>query len=707
VSSAIAARVRAVPAAAVRAVPAWAWLAGIVAVSAGVRYAFARRLPAPWIMVDELIYSELAKSFAETGGFLLRGVAAGGGYGLVYPALISPAWLLFDAVPDAYAAAKVINSVVISLAAVPAYALARRLVAEPLALLAAALSVALPSLLYAGTLMTENAFYPIFLAAALALVRALERPTAVRTLVFLALAGLAFLTRAQAVVLVPALATAPLALVVVRGGVRPTLAAYRTLYGVLAGGVALVLLAQLVRGRSLESLLGAYSSTAESGYDLGAVAKWLVYHLAELDLYLGVLPFAAFLLLLALARRLARDEQAFVVAAASISFWLLLVVAAFASEHTFPPRIEERNAFYLAPFFLIALLALVERGLPRPRPVAAVAAVTAALLPAILPYESLIGVQARSDTFALLTLWSVNVEGVPLGAMGLFVAGCGLLLGALFLLVPARYALVLPGVVLAYFAVSLQPIEASAHGIREASVGALFQGITAPRPDWIDAAVGSKADVAVVWSGRTDAFTVWENEFFNRSVGPVYHLSGPVPSGLAQEQLRIDPDDGLLRDPRGRAVTAPYALVDDSVRLVGREVARDEPKGLAVLAVDGPLRTTTYVGGVYEDSWSTRAVTYKRFRCAGGSLTVTLGSDPKLFSRPQKVIAISRSRVVGRASVPPGGTRAFTVPLRRGAGGNCVVRFLLGNTAVPADVQPGSDDFRALGVRFLAFDYTE
>ena len=57
----------------VRAVPTWVWVGGLVVVSAGIRYALARRIVAPWIMVDELVYSELAKSFADTGHFLLRG----------------------------------------------------------------------------------------------------------------------------------------------------------------------------------------------------------------------------------------------------------------------------------------------------------------------------------------------------------------------------------------------------------------------------------------------------------------------------------------------------------------------------------------------------------------------------------------------------------------------------------------------------------
>jgi hypothetical protein len=74
----------------VRAVPAWAWVAGIIVLSAAIRFLLARRMVAPWIMVDELIYSELAKSFAEHGRFLIRDIPAGSSYGLVYPARTGP-----------------------------------------------------------------------------------------------------------------------------------------------------------------------------------------------------------------------------------------------------------------------------------------------------------------------------------------------------------------------------------------------------------------------------------------------------------------------------------------------------------------------------------------------------------------------------------------------------------------------------------------
>src|SRR5205814_133175 len=184
----------------------------LVAGSAVIRYDLSRRMVAPWIFVDELIYSELAKSFAATGHFLVRG-HGGFDVGVVYPALISPAYRIFGPVPDACAAAKAIGCVLMWLAAVPACLLARRVLGRPLSLLAALLAVSVPSLVYTGTLMTENAFYPLFLVAALALVACLERPTVLRQVLVLAACGVCYLTRTQAVALVPALLTAPILLV--------------------------------------------------------------------------------------------------------------------------------------------------------------------------------------------------------------------------------------------------------------------------------------------------------------------------------------------------------------------------------------------------------------------------------------------------------------------------------------------------------------
>src|SRR4051812_23888642 len=284
-------------------------LGGLVAVSAVVHYMLALLVPAPWIFADELRYSELAKSFASTGHFAIRGVP-GSGLGPLYPMLISPAWALFTDVPDAYIAVKAINAVAISLAAVPAYLLARRLLPRSWSLVAAGLSVMLPSTVYAGTIMTENLFYPLFVGASLMIVLALERPTAAHQLGALGLIGLAFLTRTQGIALVPAFVTAIGAVCItdaldersrfraVRRGLRGFLATWTA----LATAFVAVLCLEALRGRSVLSDFGDGQGSLQQNYNLGAVAKWFLYHLAELDLYVGVLPFAAFLILIAHVR---------------------------------------------------------------------------------------------------------------------------------------------------------------------------------------------------------------------------------------------------------------------------------------------------------------------------------------------------------------------------------------------------------------------
>jgi hypothetical protein len=690
-------RPRAVSAALVRSVPVAAWLAGLVALSVLARYGVGRRMVAPWIMVDEIVYSELARSIAESARLLVRGEPVGSlAYGVVYPGLLSPAFLL-DSLTSAYAAAKAINAVVISLAAVPAYLLARRVLTTGYALAAALLTVAVPSMFYAGTIMTENAFYPVFLTAALALVAALERPTAGRVVLFLLAAGVAYLTRAQAVLLVPAALTAPLLLAAWSRRAR-TLLEFRWLYGGIAAAAAVALAAAAARGNGPLALLGAYRAATSHDYSAVETARWLLYHLAELDLYVGIAPFAALLLLLALAPRLERHEQAFLAAAAALAGWLLLQVAAFATQPSVL-RIEERNMFYLAPLFFVALLLWIRRGAPRPLPALVLAGGTAAVLPAFIPYARLIDVPATSDTLGLLPLWWLHLQGVALDRIWIVVTAGAAAIALLAALLPRRSLAALPVLVLLLYTAAAQPIDAR---MRTASVGALFQGITRPERDWVDEAVGRDAEVAVLWTGATDRLTVHENEFFSRSVGRVYHLEQPVPGGLPQTPVAIDRADGSLLTPNDSSVATPYLLTDESLPLAGRVVARDRLKTLWLLRLDGAARVSGLMDGVYDDLWSGRTFAYTGFDCRGGRLLLRLQSDARLFNRPQTVTAAIGGRVVATKRVRPDEDETvFSVPLR---GDRCVVRFSTTPTAVPARTQSTSDDTRRLGVRVLSFE---
>src|SRR5205085_12021354 len=104
--------------------------------------------------------------------------------------------------------------------AVPAYAIARRVLSQRAALVAAALSVVLPSSIYTSNIFTETACYPIFVMCALLMLRALERPSATRQLLVVGACVVAFLTRAQAVVLLPSYLLAALVVAVVANAGR-------------------------------------------------------------------------------------------------------------------------------------------------------------------------------------------------------------------------------------------------------------------------------------------------------------------------------------------------------------------------------------------------------------------------------------------------------------------------------------------------------
>lgn len=679
-------------------VPVWALLAALVTASFLLRLWLGSKQLGPFILVDELIYSEVARSIADGSGLLVRGehysVAS-----VLYPLLISPAYALSDSLVTAYAVVKGINALLMSLAAVPAYLVGRRVLPPRLAFLGAGLAILLPSLVYSGSVMTENAFYPAFLLAAWQLVRVLERPTPGGQLLLLGLCAICVLIRVQGIAVVLAALTAPLLLRVV--GRRP-LRPFAPLYALVLGGGLLLAGLQLARGASLSALLGTYAVVGESGYDAGSVLRFLLWHVEELDLYVGVLPVAATIVLLGRWRSLDAPAQAFLAAAVALLGWIVLVVAAFASR--FANAIEERNMFVVAPLLLIALLVWVDRGAPRPRTLATLAAFVAALLPAYFPYERFIESKARSDTLMLIPLWNLQDEiTLPRVDEVVYLAALGAAL--LFLLVPRRLALVLPLVVGAYFVVALRPIATGSHGVRIASAGAVFTGIGSTHRDWIDRAVPDGAEVAVLWTGRTDRFTVFQNEFFNRSVGRVYTIGGALPGNLPETPVRVDETSGVVERTDGSPVETGYVLTDGSIAPAGVVVATDAVRGLTVYRVPGRIVSTTSVEGLEADGWSGPTLTYRRVDCAGGTLTVSIRSDPSLFPRPQTVRAFVAGKQVASAFVRPTVARTLEVPLTPRAG-SCEVEFRVEPTAIPAEVTNGANpDDRELGIRFDAFDY--
>ena len=191
----------------------------IVALSASLWTVLAAETTIPRVLGDELIYSGLGKSLAEHGSYLLRG-DPDTGHSLLYPLLISPAYGLTRNGVDAHVAVQTLNAVLFSLTAVPAYFLARRVVAHGLATLVAVLAVMNPWGGFSAWVMTESAFYLLFTIFALVLVLALERPTISRQLVVIGLIVALAAIRTQAAVIPAAVIAAVLVVGVSRRAIE-------------------------------------------------------------------------------------------------------------------------------------------------------------------------------------------------------------------------------------------------------------------------------------------------------------------------------------------------------------------------------------------------------------------------------------------------------------------------------------------------------
>jgi 4-amino-4-deoxy-L-arabinose transferase-like glycosyltransferase len=146
-------------------------LAAIVTVSTCVRFALARNSPIPWLMPDELVYAGLGRQLAE--GQVTPSLWA---YGPLYPLLIAPFERLLSP-QRAFEAIQLFNAGAFSLAAVPAFSLARRVLSRDRAIAAAAFVLLVPGGFYTSRAMTEAVAYPLALCALLAIVRAVERQT--------------------------------------------------------------------------------------------------------------------------------------------------------------------------------------------------------------------------------------------------------------------------------------------------------------------------------------------------------------------------------------------------------------------------------------------------------------------------------------------------------------------------------------------------
>jgi hypothetical protein len=594
-----------------------------------VRVWLADKIATPWIMVDELIYSDLARSFADSGKLVVRGQDLGL-YAVGYPLLISPAWLS-GSVESAYTIAKVINVAVLSLAAIPVYLWARRLVSPLGAVTAVVLTLLMPSLLYGGTLMTENAYFPAFVFACFALARALERPSVLSQALALGAFGLAGAIRLQAgafVLIAPAAVALKLVLDV-RAGQRfdPVVALRRYLLLVAAAPVAALAYVGLTvaRGRPISSTLGSYGDVATAHYSLGGGAHWLSQHLGDLVLSSGVFPVSALLVLLGLALwRGAREpaDRAFLAVATIATAVTLVQVAFFASR--FSLRIEERNFFAVVPLLLIALVVWIERGLPRPLLVVVPAVILPALFVRALDLPGLLNVSIMSDTFSLIPLLRLSDKfsgGIP--TVETLTTTAAFAAALTFALVPRRVGgLLLPALVGVYFVLGSYSVFGA---IRDYS-RQVAATATPTDQSWVDESLGGHDRAAYLLTGADPsaaATVLWQTEFWNRDVGPMITLIDE-PGGLRELRTGIDRVSGRLALPPP-ARSPAYVVAPAGVDLAGNVVER---RGrLSLYHVEQPLRLRSATDGISPDGWAATDAVYSRYVGRGGKVEVSVSRE--------------------------------------------------------------------------------
>ncbi|HEY7003488.1 MAG TPA: hypothetical protein VH281_04350 [Gaiellaceae bacterium] len=648
--------------------------AGLVLVAIVFRVLLSRRMPGPWIMADEVTYSELAKSFAESHRMLYHGRPRT--FQTIYPVFVSPAWLA-DPIPTAYGIAKGLNAVLMTLAAVPFWFWARRLMPAVHAFVALVLFLLLPAFIYTNEIMTENLAFPAVLLALFTIAVALERPTPWRQLLAVAAIGFACLARLQSLVLLIGLPTAVLLKGLLdaqaAGARRPwraMLAVVRQFawaLGIILVGAIGYLVFKFAQGASPSAVLGTYEGT-QSGYSVSGVARWFVLHVAELPYSVGLIPVCAFIVLAGSALRRGAvttpAQRAFLAVSLGVAPWMILQVAAFASRFSF--RVEERNMLYLGPLFLLALLLWIAEGLPRPPVLTAVAAVVPFVLLVSLPLDTLLNVSIRSDTFSFSPL--LRLESRLSGGLTdvrIVLALGGIVAAVAFVSLPRRYAapVFVVGVAL-FLAVSSKSAFGGARGLALGARAA--PGAT--DVNWIDDRLGSDESVVFV-NDQPDTgnpHLLWQTEFWNRSVHPLLNIT--TPHDVLGDTAVVDPATGeitaALPDVARDAAAAQYAVAPTTTSLAGRVVERTGQ--LALYRVDQPLRIARSASGIFSDGWMGATAALVEYSPPGGrrGVLVLRFSLPK--GVPAERVTVRQGGRAREVAVPPGATRVVRIAPGRG-----------------------------------------
>jgi hypothetical protein len=569
----------------------WAWITVVVGVSFFLRAAVTLWRPGPWILPDELLYTDLARSIGDGHLPAVRG-ATSLGWGVIYPLVVSPAWIVFGNGLDAYRAALVVNALVMSLAAVPAFLLARLVVERRAALLVAAGAVLVPTMALTGSVMTENAAYPLFLTALWLMARAVRSPTLPAQGAALGSLALLVLTRVQGVALAPAFvaAVATYALLLDARSRRSYLLRFTPTATVLGIGL---LAAAVISAAGWDEKVLAGRSGAAGDVVLAELPHQLGLQLGGLLVMVAVVPFVAsgVMITVGLSRRAPERYRLYAsIAWPTLAGTLGLVAIVGTAIHLDGAEgVNERYVFYLVPLLLVGLAAWFEARPERGR-LALLILAAAVVVVALLPFHKL----AADATFYAPSLAPWVALSLPGVLAPLFVGSALLLLGLLWLRLGARGTRAVAIWTASWLA--LVAIVAAGASQQHADTAMTLAG---GGQTWIDDAVPAGESVTVVWDQRTtasapdpDYFPLMVLAALNDSVGRFLRLGSETfyEKWLPTTHVTEEPD-GTLVDATGERVRARFALVPCFLAVTGRTVSRSPDGRLTLVRTAGaPLR---------------------------------------------------------------------------------------------------------------------
>ena len=565
-------------------------LAGLIGLSVAVRLAVGWLRSTPSYFADEYLYAEMARSLVETGRPTIRGADAVFP-SLLQPILTAPTWLAGD-VWVSYRLTQAIGAVAMSLVAVPVFVLARKLgLGRPTALAAAALSLAVPDLLFASWVMAEPFAYPLFVASVLAGSLAIAEPRRRNGVAFVVLAALTAFARAQFAVLPFCFAAAVLIVGLRERRLRATLREQALPLGLFGAAGLLVALVGLRR------MLGLYQGVLDGRADPVELAERIGLNAFVLAYSSGwiLVPGAVLGLALALGRPRSRLELAF-------GALFLTTTVALLFESGLAGRVDqaqERYVFYVIPLAVLAFCAYAARGWPARTQLALVVSLLIAAS-AQVPLAGFTAAEGKSQSPFLLAASRLEEAAGSPGTGSLLIAGAAAVFGVALILLSARPSIGTP-VVLALALAATAAASAGAVAFDTRNADGVRAAYLPDEPSWVDrAGVGDVTMVRAPDGVRTEAM---EQLFWNRSIRRVVLLPGAGEvDHFASPRLTVAPDGRLLEGKR--AVEGPV-LVDGyggTITLAGAK-ALESSQSYTLWRPDGPARLSLYLAGRYSDGW--------------------------------------------------------------------------------------------------------